>query len=473
MAVTTIARYEVLTPPAVHTPTELAAHWLAELDTACTAATPAFAGATNAYAKWEGMPTHANLLTANVFDAKSEHLALDGTTTVPSDNFVHIEVCAGDDTDTGCITAPIAGALDQAVLGSLTVDGAMASAVTTTFVVHAAEAAAVALLQQCLDIDGFCYLLVGDEAEVVKVTDIAVDGITFTVVRGAAGSTASATWDDDEPLYWYCGADNTVIGVDDETVWGTVASHTAAGGLLTVVCGTEVMNVTDLIAGTIPDTFVATRGYYGTTAAVHADNAAVTQYHGADAYIIDVDNGAELVDECYYKIAVPSTITEPIVSTTATSMTLADASIFSDIAGTPSVADPIYLEFAVGGEIVGVTGIVGEVATIVRGCHGSTAATHLDNAVITYNGTEVFKVKGISTHKITVTRGCHGSDPVVMPAGALIFRLWGPEIYDAALLAVNTIADGTFQEGHYGTPIFRLGTFGGAAWSTSTQTETA
>lgn len=470
----TVARYEVLTVPTAHTPTELAAHWLAELDVACTAATPSFAGATGAYAKWEGMPTHANLVTANVFDAKSEHKALDGTTVIPADGFAHIEVCAGDDTSTTAVIAATADAIDKAVLGTLTVDGAMVSAVTTTCKVHAAEAAAVALLQQCLDIDGFCYLLVGDEAEVIKVTDIDVDGVTLTIVRGAAGSTASSSWDDDEALAWYCGADNTVIGVDDESVWGTLAAHTAAGGHLVVICGTEQMLVTDLIAGTIPDTFVATRGYDGTTAAVHADNAAVTQYIDEGTAIFNVDNGALLVDECYYKIALPSTITEPIVSTTATSMTLADASIFSDIAGyTPTVAHPIYLEFATGGEIVGVTAIVGEVATIVRGVGGTTAATQLDNAVITYFGTEVFKVKTIATHRITATRGCHDSVETILSNGATVYRLWGPEIYDAALLAVNTIADGTFQEGHYGTPSFRLGTVGGSAWSTSTQTETA
>lgn len=395
MATSTTARYEVASVPPAHTPDELAAHWVAELDVACTAATPSFAAGTGAYAKWAGRPLMTGLTAAYAFDTKTEQVALDGTTGVPDDGTVHIVVCAGNDTDTTATVAPVADAIDQAVLGSLTVDGAMASAVTTTCKVHAAEAAAVALLQQCLDVDGFCYLLVGNEAEVIKVTDIDVDGVTLTIVRGAAGSTPSSSWDDDEALYWYCGADNTVIGVDDETVWGTIASHTAAGGHLVVICGTEQMLVSDLIAGTIPDTFVGTRGYDSTTAAVHADNAAVTQYIDEDTAIFSVSNGALLVDECLYKVG--------------------------------------------------------------------TA------------GTEVIKVKTISTHKITVTRACYNSAPAVFASGAAIFRLWGPEIYDAALLAVNTIADGTFHEGRYGACNFNLGRglSTDAAWSTETQAEIA
>jgi len=57
-------------------------------------------------------------------------------------------------------------------------------------------------------------------------------------------------------------------------------------------------------------------------------------------------------------------------------MTLADASLFSDLVGhVPTAADPIYLRFAVGGEIVRCTNFTGEVATIVRGCYSTTPAT--------------------------------------------------------------------------------------------------
>jgi len=84
-----------------------------------------------------------------------------------------------------------------------------------------------------------------------------------------------------------------------------------------------------------------------------------------------------------------STITEPIVAAGATTMTLADASLYSDLVGhVPTAADPIYLRFAVGGEIVRCTDFTGEVATIERGMFGTTAATQLDNAVVYYAPTD-------------------------------------------------------------------------------------
>lgn len=257
---------------------------------------------TGATAKWVGVPTVAAAST-------------EGATATYKDDTV---ICMGEqylrvtapDVDSTADLEAIADAIDQAVLGSLTVDGAMASAVTTTFLFHHAEDAAATLLKALVDgPDGFCYLLVGDEEEVIKVTDVDMDTHTITCVRGAAGSTASSSWDDDEALYWYCGTDNTVIGVDDETVWGTIATHTAAGGTLVVICGTEQMLVTQLVAESVPDTMIVTRGYDGTTAAVHADNAAVTRYYDENSCVIDVESGhgALLKDECFYKFATGGT----------------------------------------------------------------------------------------------------------------------------------------------------------------------
>ena len=450
----TRARYEVLTLATAHTPTQLAAHWLAELDTACTAATPSFAAATGAYAKWEGMPTHANLLTANVFDSQGEHKMWDEITPVPSDNFVHIEVCAGNDTDT---TATVAA-------GASTITNVASTITEPLSDVELSMTLADASLYS--DLVGHLptatnpiYIKFEVSGEIVKCTNFT--GEVATIVRGQCGTVAAASLDN--------AVTHFTLGLDDTSVPVVALPQLAAEVPYTIIIGTEQMRVTASAALIL----TVTRGYDGTTAAVHADGAAVTQYLDEATPSFDVSNGALLVDECYYKIVVPSTITEPIVSTTATSMTLADASIFSDIAGTPTPANPIYLEFAVGGEIVGVTGIAGEVATITRGQFGTTAATHLDNAVISWFGTEVMKVKSIAANLVHFTRGCHGTTAVVIPTGAAIYRLWGPEIYDAALTAVNTIADGTFQEGHYGTPNFMLGYHGAARWSTETQTETA
>jgi hypothetical protein len=264
---------------------------------------------------------------------------------------------------------------------------------------------------------------------------------------------------------------------------------------------------------------------------------------------------------------VASTITEPIVDAAATEMTLADASLYTDLVEhAASATNPIYVHLTVGNEIVKITGIAGEVATIVRGCCGTTATTHLDNAVVHFTlglddrsvpvtaalplaaaevpytvicgteqmrvtastattltvtrgydgttaavhadgatvvhyideatpsfnvsngallvdeclyktavaGTEVWKVKSIAGTLVHVTRGCYNTVPTVMANGAAPYRLWGPEIYDAALTAVNTIADGTFQEGGFGACNVTLGLNPQeVAWSTETQPEEA
>jgi hypothetical protein len=181
-----------------------------------------------------------------------------------------------------------------------------------------------------------------------------------------------------------------VLGLDDLSIPVTAALPLAAAEApYTVIIGTEQIRVASAAALVLT---CESRGYDGTTAAVHDDGAVVVHYIDEATPSFNVSNGALVVDECYYKVAIA--------------------------------------------------------------------------------GTEVIKVKSVAGALIHVTRGCHGTVPTVIADAAAVYRLWGPEIYDAALLAVNTIADGTFQEGHYGTPNFRLGIVGGAAWSTSTQTET-
>lgn len=345
------------------------------------------ATATGATAKWVGVPTVASAST-------------EGATSTYKDDTVihmgdqHLRVTAPDVDSTADLEA-IADAIDKAVLGSATVDGAMASTSTTTFSIHTAESAVGALWKAAVAHDGFCYGLI--DAEIIKVTAVAGDNNeNFTCVRGALSSTAE-TWADDAPLYWYCGPDNTIVGVDDETVWGTIASHTAAGGTLVVICGTEQMLVTELAPHSIPDTFLATRGYDGTTAAAHADNAAVTRYYDENSCIIDVESGhgALLVDECFYKFG---------------------------------------------------TG-----------------------------GTEVFQVKDISTDRITIERDQNRSATTAGPIAddTALFRIWGPETYDAALVAVNGTSGAPDFEEYGGPPVNTLGYNAPetAIWSTETQAD--
>lgn len=460
---TFIGRYRPIaigTNASYDTKDEQAAKFVALMNTATS--TPAVPNTTSgAVAKWVGVPIAA--------------AGYEGVTATYNDQTKiahgeqYLQVSSPDVTATA-VTAPIADAIDKAVLGSMTVDGAMSSATTTTVTIHTAESAVGALVKAIVAIDGFCYLLVGDEAEVIKVTEVAGDNNeTFTVVRGAAGSTASATWDDDEALYWYCGADNTVIGVDDESVWGTLANHTAAGGHLVVICGTEQMLVTDLVAGTIPDTFVATRGYDGTTAAVHADNAAVTQYIDEDTCMFTVDIGALLVDECFYK---------PAIAWVDGAMEAADTTEFALHAGDTDfgarvaqlIAEDGCAYLLIDAECVKATAIASDNITITceRGALGTTAETWLDNApVFQYREgiaanarpiCEVLLVKSISTHVITCTRGAYGSPKYPIASGDVFFRCWAYEALDAALTAANATSGMPDFEEYGGTPICTLGT---------------
>lgn len=87
----------------------------------------------------------------------------------------------------------------------------------------------------------------------------------------------------------------------------------------------------------------------------------------------------------YSFIEQASTITEPIASAGATSMTLASAALYTTLAGhSPSATEPIYLRFTLDGEIVKCTNFAGNVATIARGQYNTTATTHADNEAVAY-----------------------------------------------------------------------------------------
>lgn len=262
---------------------EIAHLWISKLNTAT--------GAADATAEWSGIPEGA-AGAAHTVDPGSAAGVHEGYI---DDGTVHILVSGGADTDSTTTVAAVADAIDQAVIGTVTVDGAMTDTTTTTFLIHAGQDT---LLDAIMGVDGFVYLKVGDENEIVKVT--ALNDLTATCERGALGSTPSSSWDNDEALYWYCGPDNSVIGLDDETVWGT-PTH------LALVCGTEVMHVNVDTLGFATDMVQVTRGYLNTTAAAHADNATVTQYIDADTLQFDVASGAALVDEKFYKAATNGT----------------------------------------------------------------------------------------------------------------------------------------------------------------------
>lgn len=328
---------------------------------------------TGATAKWVSVPTVAAASTSGATSTYKDD-------TVIADGVIHLRVTAPD-VDSTANVAAVADAIDKGAIGTALVAAGNWTDVATAISLKAGETAAAAWIQECLDVDEFVYLICG--TEVIKVTGLST--LEMTAERGALGTTAAAHTADD-PIYWYCGPDNTVIAVDDPTVWGTPS-------YLAVICGTEQMLVDVSSIDGDNDIMTVTRGYDGTTAAAHADNAAVTQYIDENTLQFDVNDGALLLDEAFYKVE---------------------------------------------------TG-----------------------------GTEVIQVKSISTNRITVERAQNNSPEAVIGGTANLFRCWGPEIYDAALTAVNGTSGMPDFEEYGGPPVNTLGynAAGSAAWSSETQVE--
>ena len=225
---------------------------------------------------------------------------LEGVTTTYKDADVidcgvrHLRVTAPD-VDSTANVAAVADAIDKGAIGTALVAAGNWTDSATAISLKAGETAAAAWITAVLALESatapFLYLICG--TEVIKVT--AIDTLEMTAERGALSTTPAAHTADD-PIYWYCGPDNTVIALDDPEVWGVEFGH------LALICGTEQMLADqDTIDGT-NDIVKVTRGYDGTTAAAHADNAPVTQYIDELTTQIDVNDGALLQDEAFYKV---------------------------------------------------------------------------------------------------------------------------------------------------------------------------
>lgn len=108
-----------------------------------------------------------------------------------------------------------------------------------------------------------------------------------------------------------------------------------------------------------------------------------------------------------------STITEAIGDTSTTSVTLADGTMFGP--GDVLKIDSEYVE---------ITSISSNVATVVRGVSSTTAATHSDNAVVTYitnsrTGGEVDQ-SGIAHTPVAVTQYCQTLQEPVQIGGSVL-----------------------------------------------------
>jgi hypothetical protein len=359
---------------------EQAALFVTKVNTATS--TPAVPNTTTgATAKWVSVPTVAAASSAGATSTYKDGTVID-------DGVVHLRVTAPDVTTTATVAA-VADAIDKGAIGTALVAAGNWSDSATTLSLKTGETAAAAWITAVLALESatspFVYLIC--ESEIIKVT--AIETLAMTAVRGQL-STSAAAHSADTPIYWYCGALNTVIAVDDPTVWGASGP---ADGELRIICGTEQMDVDCTTIDGTNDIVKVTRGYDGTTAAVHADNATVTQYIDEATTQFDVSSGPLLVDECFYKI------------------------------GT--------------------------------------------------SGTEVLQVKSISTNRITVQRAQNNSPEAVIADAATIFRIWGPETYDAALTAVNGTSGMPDFEEYGGPPVNTLGynADGTALWSSETQVD--
>lgn len=225
-------------------------------------------------------------------DAKvSGHFGSDVAAEI-STNLVHIVATSAAEIDSTTTIAAVADAVDLGAVAATTLDGAIDDDPETVTVV-VDDAPIVTWLAAAIAAGGAPEVIVGTEAMLVT----AADTLTLTVER-ASSDTTIASHLDEAALSLYVGKEGTVIPMDDPTVWGATGP---ADDYLVVICGTEQMKVDcDSIDGT-NDFLVVTRGYDSTTAAVHADNAAITQYIDETTTQMDVASGAALVADASYK----------------------------------------------------------------------------------------------------------------------------------------------------------------------------
>ena len=220
-------------------------------------------------------------------------------------------------------------------------------------------------------------------------------GTVLTVTRGFESSTAAEV------------ADNatfaSVAGTTQTEIPFNTLANTHPPVPYTILIGTERMQVTAATS----TVWTVTRGYDGSTAADHADNAASSTVVGAADTTLHVDGETGQIPTTDYTLLIGTesvfvdvsagTSTKLIVTraadgtTAATAVnnaTLTQAGIgivdtqlnVDTITGTIPATFPFNV--LVGTELFQVTAFSTPVLTVTRGFDGTTAAVHLDNAVV-------------------------------------------------------------------------------------------
>lgn len=200
---------------------------------------------------------------------------------------------------TSAVIAVVADAIDLTAIAATALnDGTDVDDADTAFIVD--DAAFVTWCQAAVTAGGIMHVRIDDE--ILNVT--AGDTNTLTVERGADGSTAILHLDN-AAITIYFGATTTVLPLDDPTVWGAAGP---ADDYLVVICGTEQIKVDcDNIDGTNDFLICTTRGYDGTTAVLHADGVAVTQYIDEATTQFDVDDATTIIVGNHLKIGTAGT----------------------------------------------------------------------------------------------------------------------------------------------------------------------
>ena len=229
--------------------------------------------------KWRGVAGCDQIAAANIHSSISSNV---------------IEAVMVTDADapdaTGAVTALVANDIDLTAVADSTIAAGMAAdadAVTCTF----GDAAFGNWIKAAIAAGGTVTMKV--ESEVITVG--AADGTAATALGRGAEGTTPATHADTTACALYVGTTCTTIPLTDPAVWGTPDR-------LVLICGTEQMLASVSTIDGTNDFVICTRGYDSTTAALHADAAAVTQYVDESTTQFDVDAATTILVGNHIKI---------------------------------------------------------------------------------------------------------------------------------------------------------------------------
>lgn len=248
---------------------------------------------------------------------------------------------------------------------------------------------------------------------------------TLRLTTAASGGTFTLTFADDlgavTSLYDAIDDNDVVFAVDDSAGFPQTPSPTNP---FVISIDSEEMLVFGLTASPVPGNpnrvaLSVQRGYHGTTAAAHLDDASVlevktTKLNGAlaalpgsqlSAAISNVQTTFNVANGSVFPVIFSESLANPI-DDTVTTITLNSFTPF------PGQTAPFKIQ--IGGELMTVTQVTGNQFDVLRGQDGTTATIHLANDTVFNPFTvrvdrEEMRVINVTGNTLTVVRGVNGT----------------------------------------------------------------